>query len=64
MHAACIDEMLVYLAPSLLGRAEPMIELAAPATLGERWKLVFREVEMVGEDLRILARLASDQRRE
>jgi diaminohydroxyphosphoribosylaminopyrimidine deaminase/5-amino-6-(5-phosphoribosylamino)uracil reductase len=60
LHAACIDEMLVYLAPSLLGRAEPMIELAAPATLGERWKLVFREVEMVGEDLRILARLASD----
>jgi diaminohydroxyphosphoribosylaminopyrimidine deaminase/5-amino-6-(5-phosphoribosylamino)uracil reductase len=46
------------MAPSLLGQALPMIEMAAPASLNERWELIFRDVEMVGEDLRILARLA------
>jgi diaminohydroxyphosphoribosylaminopyrimidine deaminase/5-amino-6-(5-phosphoribosylamino)uracil reductase len=58
LGAGCVDEFLVYMAPSLLGQALPMIEMAAPASLNERWELIFRDVEMVGEDLRILARLA------
>jgi diaminohydroxyphosphoribosylaminopyrimidine deaminase/5-amino-6-(5-phosphoribosylamino)uracil reductase len=53
----CVDELLVYLAPSLLGQGLPMFNLAPPATLNERLALSFHAVDRIGEDLRILARL-------
>ena len=54
----CVDELLIYLAPCLLGDALPMFRLAAPATLDARLPLTFRSVERVGDDLRIVARFA------
>jgi diaminohydroxyphosphoribosylaminopyrimidine deaminase/5-amino-6-(5-phosphoribosylamino)uracil reductase len=58
VREGCVDELLVYLAPSLLGdAAQGMAGLAATTSLDERIELAFRGVERVGADLRILARL-------
>ncbi|MFM0567931.1 bifunctional diaminohydroxyphosphoribosylaminopyrimidine deaminase/5-amino-6-(5-phosphoribosylamino)uracil reductase RibD [Paraburkholderia caledonica] len=58
LREGCVDELLVYLAPSLLGiDSMSMFNLSAPETLEGRVKLVFHNVERIGEDLRILARL-------
>ena len=61
IRAGCVDELLVYLAPTLLGQAQGMFALAAPADLErsltcERRRLAFHEVRQIGDDLRILAR--------
>ncbi|MCX8565958.1 MAG: diaminohydroxyphosphoribosylaminopyrimidine deaminase / 5-amino-6-(5-phosphoribosylamino)uracil reductase [Glomeribacter sp. 1016415] len=55
----CIDELLIYLAPSLLCDALGMFKLAAPATLAQRVTLSFQSVERVGRELRILARVGA-----
>ncbi|HUR19579.1 MAG TPA: bifunctional diaminohydroxyphosphoribosylaminopyrimidine deaminase/5-amino-6-(5-phosphoribosylamino)uracil reductase RibD, partial [Vicinamibacterales bacterium] len=57
VREGCVDEFLVYLAPSLLGdSAQGMVGLAAMTALDERVTLAFRSVDRVGPDLRILAR--------
>lgn len=57
--AGVVDELLVYLAPSLIGESGPgMFNLPAIDDLGERRRLVLRDVQRIGEDLRIVARLA------
>ena len=54
-----VDEFLIYLNPSLLGdSAQGMVNLAEMTSLEQRVKLALRSVERVGQDLRILARLA------
>jgi diaminohydroxyphosphoribosylaminopyrimidine deaminase / 5-amino-6-(5-phosphoribosylamino)uracil reductase len=54
-----VDEFLVYLNASLLGdSAQGMVNLAEMTSLEQRVKLGLRSVERIGEDLRILARLA------
>jgi len=59
LRESCVDELLVYLAPSLLGsNSAGMFALAAPETLDTRTRLVFRSIERVGDDLRVLARIA------
>lgn len=58
VREGCVDELLVYLAPSLIGPGQPMFGLPALAQLSERQQLRFHQVSMVGEDLRILARFA------
>jgi diaminohydroxyphosphoribosylaminopyrimidine deaminase/5-amino-6-(5-phosphoribosylamino)uracil reductase len=58
LREGCVDELLVYLAPSLLGSDSlNMIDLAAPASLDDRKRLSFHTVDRIGADLRILARL-------
>lgn len=52
----CVDELLVYLAPSLLGDAQPMFSLPALPDLAAQRRLRFHEIKQVGPDLRILAR--------
>jgi diaminohydroxyphosphoribosylaminopyrimidine deaminase / 5-amino-6-(5-phosphoribosylamino)uracil reductase len=56
--AGVVDELLVYLAPMLIGDAQGMVHLPALADLAQAQRLVFREVTQVGSDVRILARLA------
>ena len=51
-----VDEMLVYLAPSLIGQGRPMAEFGPLASLADRLALEFQSVERIGPDLRILAR--------
>ena len=58
LREGCVDELLVYVAPSLLGTSSlGMIDIAAPATLDARTRLTFHAVDRIGDDLRILARL-------
>ncbi|MFP5407233.1 MAG: RibD family protein, partial [Gammaproteobacteria bacterium] len=53
----CVDELLVYLAPMLLGNAPAMADLLPPETLAAAPRLAFQSVERVGADVRLLARL-------
>ncbi|RDU95737.1 bifunctional diaminohydroxyphosphoribosylaminopyrimidine deaminase/5-amino-6-(5-phosphoribosylamino)uracil reductase RibD [Trinickia dinghuensis] len=58
IREGCVDELLVYLAPSLLGAGSAgMFDVVAPAALEARTRLVFHSIDRVGDDLRILARL-------
>ena len=57
IREGCVDELLVYLAPSLIGEAQGMFALGPLASLEQRQRLKFHEVVQVGEDLRILARI-------
>lgn len=56
IRAGVVDELLLYVAPSLLGEAMPMFDLPALQTLEARQTLRFQSVAMVGDDLRVLAR--------
>ena len=57
MRAGLADELLVYLAPSLLGEAQGMLNLPALSDLAHAQRLKFRELAQVGDDVRIVARL-------
>lgn len=57
LQQGCVDELLVYLAPSVLGQAISMFNLASPTSLAGRKDFSFHSVERVGADLRIIARL-------
>jgi diaminohydroxyphosphoribosylaminopyrimidine deaminase/5-amino-6-(5-phosphoribosylamino)uracil reductase len=63
LSAGLVDELLLYLAPSLLGEGLPLAHLAAPAGLGDalpparRWH--WHEVAPVGADLRLRLRRAA-----
>jgi len=58
INEGCVDELLLYFAPCLIGgRARGMADLPELADLGGRRALSIGETSMVGSDLRILARL-------
>jgi diaminohydroxyphosphoribosylaminopyrimidine deaminase/5-amino-6-(5-phosphoribosylamino)uracil reductase len=60
LHAGLVDELLLYLAPCLLGDpARGIAELAGGglARLGDRLPLSIHAVDRVGEDLRVIARI-------
>ncbi len=53
----CVDELLVYLAPFLLGeRARGMADLPELTDLSARRALSINEVQAVGTDIRLMAR--------
>jgi diaminohydroxyphosphoribosylaminopyrimidine deaminase/5-amino-6-(5-phosphoribosylamino)uracil reductase len=56
VREGCVDELLVYLAPSLIGPGQGMFALPPLARLADKRALRFHGVEQVGADLRILAR--------
>lgn len=56
IRAGCVDELLLYLAPSLLGDAQDLFDLPALSDLESRRQLSFHEIKQIGPDLRILAR--------
>jgi diaminohydroxyphosphoribosylaminopyrimidine deaminase/5-amino-6-(5-phosphoribosylamino)uracil reductase len=59
MREGCVDELLLYLNPSLLGdSAQGLLDLPAPVSLEKRLKLRILSLERLGNDLRILARPA------
>ncbi|HWG76762.1 MAG TPA: bifunctional diaminohydroxyphosphoribosylaminopyrimidine deaminase/5-amino-6-(5-phosphoribosylamino)uracil reductase RibD [Steroidobacteraceae bacterium] len=52
-----VDELIVYLAPRLLGeQARPLLQLPAPARLADAQRLRFVQCTQIGEDLRLIAR--------
>ncbi len=55
--AGLVDELLLYLAPTLLGpQARPLLALPALAALADRPRFALHEVQRVGEDLRLRLR--------
>jgi diaminohydroxyphosphoribosylaminopyrimidine deaminase/5-amino-6-(5-phosphoribosylamino)uracil reductase len=59
VREGCVDELLLYLSPSLLGdRAQGIADLPAAASLQERTFLRTVSLDRVGEDLRLLLRPA------
>jgi diaminohydroxyphosphoribosylaminopyrimidine deaminase/5-amino-6-(5-phosphoribosylamino)uracil reductase len=56
IREARVDELLVYLAPALLGDSRAMFDLEPPEALESAKRLVFHEMVKFGDDLRILAR--------
>ncbi|WP_374001211.1 bifunctional diaminohydroxyphosphoribosylaminopyrimidine deaminase/5-amino-6-(5-phosphoribosylamino)uracil reductase RibD [Massilia sp. CFBP 13647] len=57
VREGCVDELLVYLAPSLIGAGQGMFALPPLGRLADKVALRFHAVTPVGADLRILARL-------
>jgi diaminohydroxyphosphoribosylaminopyrimidine deaminase/5-amino-6-(5-phosphoribosylamino)uracil reductase len=58
IRAGLGDELVVYVAPSLLGNeARPLVELAGLQRLSERIRLEFLDVAMVGKDCRMRSRI-------
>jgi len=57
VKAGVVDELLVYLAPMLIGEAQGMLHLPALSDLAHAQRLEFLEVAPVGGDVRIRARL-------
>ena len=54
-----VDELLVYLAPSIIGdKAQGMFELPEITELAGRRQLVVSELRAIGSDIRIMARFA------
>lgn len=52
----CVDELLMYVAPMLLGDATPLAMLPAPEAIDRGVALRFESIERIGEDLRVIAR--------
>jgi diaminohydroxyphosphoribosylaminopyrimidine deaminase/5-amino-6-(5-phosphoribosylamino)uracil reductase len=56
LRAGLVDELLVYQAPCLVGEGQPMAALGPIAGLDARWLLRYREVKLVGDDVRLRLR--------
>ncbi len=55
--AGLVDEILLYMAPTLLGdSARPLLALPAFATMAERPRLRVIDSRRIGEDMRLLLR--------
>ncbi|GAB3627753.1 riboflavin biosynthesis protein RibD [Pandoraea terrae] len=60
LREGCVDELLTYLAPSILGDAQGMFNLPALTDLAPRIALRFHDVRLLDDDLRIVARVRRD----
>jgi diaminohydroxyphosphoribosylaminopyrimidine deaminase / 5-amino-6-(5-phosphoribosylamino)uracil reductase len=59
LREGCVDELILYLAPALVGDdAGGLFNLPTLTSLADKRQLVFRDVRLIGRDLRILARPA------
>lgn len=58
LQTGCVDELLLYLAPQLLGDgARGMAQLGKLTALNQRVELAWQEVRAIGKDLRVLAKV-------
>lgn len=58
INAGLVDELLVYLAPKLIGPGCELAQLAPLTQLSQALMLEFKSTQMLGPDLRLLARVA------
>ena len=60
LAAQLVDELVIYLAPCLLGpQAQPLAQLPQLNSLDERLAMRFESVQRIGADLRVIARRAA-----
>ena len=62
LRAGCVDQILAYVAPLLLGAGRPIAELPVLQSLDEGMRFEFHDVTAVGPDVRLLARHAAGWR--
>ena len=62
VRAGLVDELLLYLAPCLLGPGRGMADMGPFDALAQGLPLEFNGVERIGPDLRILARVQGRDR--
>ena len=62
VREALVDELLVYLAPKLVGQGRDMANFGPLTALDQAVPLEFRSTAMLGPDLRIVARIAGRDR--
>ena len=56
VEGGLVDELLLYLAPTLLGSgSRPLVELPAPADMASRAGLRILESSLIGGDVRVRA---------
>ena len=55
-----MDELLLYVAPALLGQGLPAFALPAVPGLDDRIRLAWREAAPVGDDLRLRLRVLTE----
>jgi len=57
LREGCVDELILYLAPALVGdAARGLFNLPALTSLADKRALAFHDVRIVGRDLRVIAR--------
>lgn len=56
LEAACVDELLVYMAPALLGQGIPLARMAPPGSLSEAQRFQFTDIKQLGDDIRLVLR--------
>lgn len=56
LRESCVDEVLMYFAPSLLGRGMGLFNHGPLDTLDQRISLELRDMRQIGRDIRVLAR--------
>jgi diaminohydroxyphosphoribosylaminopyrimidine deaminase/5-amino-6-(5-phosphoribosylamino)uracil reductase len=60
LREGCVDELLLYLAPLLIGESgQGLFNLPELSTMGAAHRVQLRDLRQIGPDLRILARLLS-----
>jgi diaminohydroxyphosphoribosylaminopyrimidine deaminase/5-amino-6-(5-phosphoribosylamino)uracil reductase len=58
LREGCVDELLLYFAPSLIGNGGlGMFDLPQIGQLQEQLRFSFHSLDRIGEDIRIMARL-------
>jgi len=62
LRAGLVDELLVYLAPKLLGAGAGMAQLGELTALAQALELEFKAQDRVGPDLRVVARVRGRDR--
>jgi len=61
LRAGLVDELLLYVAPQLLGdAARGMVQLGELSSLDQRINLKWQDVRQIGNDLRITAKLEKE----
>ncbi|CAK7044738.1 bifunctional diaminohydroxyphosphoribosylaminopyrimidine deaminase/5-amino-6-(5-phosphoribosylamino)uracil reductase RibD [Kerstersia gyiorum] len=58
LRAGCVDELISYVAPVLLGDAQPMARLPALSSLAQARRFEFTDMVRLGADVRVRARVA------
>jgi len=53
-----VDELLVYMAPKLLGQGQGMLQLGPFTELLQTPNLEFTDVQRIGPDVRLMAKIA------
>lgn len=60
LEAGLVDEIVLYLAPGIVGDAgRGLFALPALERLADQWRLQWRDVRQIGDDLRVIVRLGA-----